>query len=63
MEFTKYELEALKETLEKVIPDLENQMKMINKVKHANSEHKKSIKRNIDKKVTLLKDVLKKLQQ
>ncbi len=61
MELTKYETEALKEAIEKHIQVIEEQSKQIAKLKHAGADQKREMKRDIEKKVNLLKGVLGKL--
>ncbi|NTV24229.1 MAG: hypothetical protein HGA85_07740 [Nanoarchaeota archaeon] len=61
MELTKYEGEALKDALEKYIPVLEAQIKDLAKMRHSSSQDKKDIKREMEKKAQLLKDILKKI--
>jgi hypothetical protein len=57
MELTIYEKTALKDALEKYMPILEIQIKELAKIKHSSGQDKKDMKREIEKRLQLLKEI------
>ncbi|MBT4352370.1 hypothetical protein HOD20_07590 [archaeon] len=61
LNLNQYETEALKISLEKYIPILTEQIQSLKKMKYSSSNDKKTMLRDISKKLDLLNDILKKL--
>jgi len=59
---TTYEVEALKISLEQHMDILDEKMNNVDKIKHSATNRKKELKRKMQKRKNLLKDVLKKLK-